>query len=123
MDFGPAPIELIERTLKLELDPGPIVLTRGAMRHVKRRHPADFERYLPFVARIVRDPTWIGDDLLNPDKIELVGRIPGGEGLLVAVVLERDERGRYRVASFYPVAQKKIDARRRSGYLKLAVGK
>ena len=50
--------------------------------------------------------------------IELIARVSAlGSGLLIAVEIEPDEFGRYRIASMYPVSQKKIDNRREAGTL------
>jgi hypothetical protein len=37
----------------------------------------------------------------------------------VAVNLERDARGQYHVASFYPVSEVKVQTRRFKGFLKI----
>ena len=122
VDLGPLPVDLIEDLFGHELEPGGVVLTQAALDHVKRSHPKDWARCLPFVRRVVAEPTYIGDDTKNRAKVEFVGRMPGGEGLLVAVVIEM-RRGCYHVASFYPVSQAKIDNRRRSGLLRNVVRK
>lgn len=67
------------------------------------------------------DPLYIGDDEANAGKIELISRVPAiGEFVLVAINLELDEQGRYHVASFYIVSEKKINGRREKGFLKVA---
>ncbi len=77
---------------------------------------------LPHVAAVVAEPLCIGDDLRNPGRIELIGRVPAiGAFLLVAVTIERDVAGRYNVCSFYPISDKKIQPRRERGFLRVAV--
>jgi hypothetical protein len=61
---------------------------------------------------------YLRDDFKNGGKIELIARVAAlGSGLLIAVEIEPDELGRYRIASMYPVSQKKIDNRREAGTL------
>lgn len=119
--LGPMPVDAINATLDMEIEAGEVVFTVPAQRHAMKRHPDDFPRCLPHVGGVVTGPLYIGDDFRNPGKIELVSRLPAlGGGLLVAVTLERDEAGRYHVASIYPVSQSKIDNRRRAGTLRNA---
>jgi hypothetical protein len=124
VDLGPLPVELIEGTLGIELNPGPVVFTVSNQKHSARRHPDDFERCLPHIASVVARPTYVRDDFKNAGKIELIARVPAmREGLLIAIELRKDEFGRYRVASVFPVSQKKIDARREAGTLLIVKGK
>jgi len=116
--LGQLPADAINGTLDTELEPGEVVFSIPAQKHAMRRHPDDFARCLPHVGGVVTGPLYVGDDFRNPGKIELVSRLPVlGGGLLVAVALERDDAGRYHVASVYPVSQSKIDTRRRAGTL------
>jgi phage-Barnase-EndoU-ColicinE5/D-RelE like nuclease3 len=119
LDLGQLPIELIERTLGLELDPGEVVFSVGAQIHAAKKHPHDFASYLPFVGTVVANPLYLGDDARNRDKIEFISRLPGQQGgLLVAVEVCRDVHGKYNVCSIYTVKQSQIEARRLKGYLK-----
>lgn len=64
----------------------------------------------------------MGDDHRNPDKIELIGRIAAVDGfVLIAVSLSRDSLGRYSVASFYEISEKKIQSRKERGFLRIAL--
>jgi len=117
--LGPLPVKAVNATLGTELEAGEVVFSIPAQRHAMRRHPDDFARCLPHVGGVVTGPLYVGDDFKNPGKIELVSRLPVlGGGLLVAVTLERDQAGRYHVASLYPVSQSKIDNRRQAGTLR-----
>ncbi|MEW6596597.1 MAG: hypothetical protein AB1429_03770 [Pseudomonadota bacterium] len=119
LHFGQLPVERINRTLDLELEPGEVIFTRSAQAHAERHHPQDFPKCLPYVGLITQSPQFVGDDFRNAGKIELISRIPSlGGGVLVAVTVERDRHGRYHVASVYPVSEAKIQNRRRQGYLK-----
>lgn len=111
--LGPMPVDKINRALGYELEPGPIVLTVGSQRHALRRHPEDYPRCLPHVGTVACDPSYVGDDFNNSGKIELVGRVRAlGQGILVAILVEPDEHGRYVVTSFYPISEKTIENRR-----------
>lgn len=117
--FGPLPVDEINLTLQLELDPGFVVISGNAQIHAARRHPDDFSRCLPHVAAIIENPLYLGDDARNPGKIELVGRVASlGGGLLVAIEITLDGDGLYNVTSFYPISNQKIEDRRQKGHLK-----
>lgn len=118
--LGPLPVDAINRTLDYELEPGNVIFTAAAQRHAFKSHPDDYPRCLPHVGSVVTDPHYLGDDLRNPGKIELVARIPAlGKGLLVAIVVEPDDNGDYSVASCYPVGETKIENRRQAMHLKI----
>ena len=119
--IGPLPVKVINDTIDTELDPGDLVLSRGAQTHAARKHPKDFARLVPHLGAVVTNPLYIGDDHRNGGKIELIGKPPGESSfLLVAVIVERDDRGQYHVASFYPVSDGKVQSRRRKGFLRVA---
>jgi hypothetical protein len=118
LELGPLPVEVIEATLGIEIEPGPVVFTVSNQKHSAVRHPDDFGRCLPHIGAVVANPTYLRDDFKNGGKIELIARVSAlGSGLLIAVEIEPDEFGRYRIASMYPVSQKKIDNRREAGTL------
>ncbi|WP_319413376.1 PBECR2 nuclease fold domain-containing protein [uncultured Cohaesibacter sp.] len=122
IEIGELPIDKINRALDTELDPGMLVLTPGSARHVKKSHPDEYDQCLPHLQKVISDPSYIGDDFRNKGKFELVRPVQGfdGQSILVAVVTEPDEKGNYRVASFYPVSQAKVDKRRQKGTLIIA---
>ena len=120
--LGPMPVEIINLTIGLELEPGDLIFSRGAQYHAAKEHPEDFSRCLPHLASIVLAPLYIGDDHRNPGKIELIGRIHAvNSRVLIAVTIEVDESGRYIVCSFYPISDNKADGRRQKGFLKNAI--
>lgn len=117
----PMPIETINLTMEMELEPGDVVLSKGAQVHALSRHPDEYPLCLPHVAAVVANPLYVGDDFKNPGSIELIGRVPAiGSFMLVAVTIARDEAGRYNVCSFYPITDKKIQPRRERGFLRVA---
>ena len=118
LKFGPLPVDRINKTTGLELEPGEAVMSGNAQKHAARRHPKDYAKTQPHVAQVIASPLYIGDDARNPGKIELVGRIPAlGTGLLVAVEITPDGDGNYNITSFYPVSEKKISDRRQKNHL------
>jgi len=115
IDCGAMPVDDINRTLGTELDPGEVVFYGHAQAHAERRHPKDYEACLPHVGDVISAPSYVGDDVKNPGKIELIRKIPAlGAGLLVAVTLEPDDSGRYVVCSVYPISHKTIENRRQA---------
>jgi Barnase-EndoU-ColicinE5/D-RelE like nuclease len=121
LDFGALPIKIITATLGIELEAGSTSLSANAQIHASRRHPNDYSRCLPHVAQVIANPLYLGDDVKNTGKIELISRIHAiGSGLLVAVELSLDNAGYYQVVSFYPVSEAKIERRRAKGRLQNA---
>ncbi|WP_112663052.1 PBECR2 nuclease fold domain-containing protein [Microvirga flavescens] len=120
--LGPLPTEVIRWTIGIELDAGSVILTSAAQRHAANRHPEDYETCLPLLASVIADPLYVGDDFRNEGKIEIIGGAILPESfLLVAISIETDLDGRYRIASFYPISRKKAQSRREKGYLKIAL--
>ncbi len=118
LDFGPLPVDLINRTTGLELETGNVFFSINAQKHSAKRHPLEYSKALPHVAAVIADPMYLGDDFKNPGKIELVSHVAAlGNALLVAVEVTIDHDGHYNVTSFYPISQKKIDNRREKGRL------
>jgi hypothetical protein len=115
--FGPLPTKGINDALGLELEPGDVVMSVNAQRHAQKRHPTDYARCFPHVASVILLPLYVCDDFRNAGKISMVGRVPGlPEWLLVAVEIALDGDGRYNVASFYPISEAKVQARKESGH-------
>ena len=112
--LGELPVDAINRTLALELEPGEVVFRAAGQAHAQKRHPDDFARCIPHVGAVALQPHYIGDDFRNPGKIELVGRVVGIGGMLVAVAIEPDANGRYAVCSVYPVSERTIENRRQA---------
>lgn len=124
LPLGPLPVEIVNRTLEMELEPGPVILSRGAQKHALSSHPVEYPLCLPHVAAVIANPLYLGDDFKNGGKIEIIGRVAAiGSFMLVAVTIERDETGCYHVCSFYPITEKKIQPRRERGFLRIAVSR
>ncbi len=117
IQFGPLPVQAINAALGFELDPGDVIMSIGAQRHVQKQRPDEFSRCFPHVASVVTSPLYVRDDFKNDGKIELVSKPVGfPDWLLVAVSLQIAEDGFYHVASFYPISAKKLEKRKVSGH-------
>ncbi|MGR0185437.1 hypothetical protein [Azospirillum aestuarii] len=119
LELGPLPVDAINHTLGLELEPGDAVLLPIISRHVLKRHPEDHRRCLAHVGTVIQNPLFAGDDFNNPGKFELIARVPAvGAPLLVSIEMEKNEDGLYEVRSFYTMQEQKVQNRLRKGFLK-----
>jgi hypothetical protein len=119
--IGPMPVAAVNKTLGTEIEAGQVILTRGAQRHANKRHPQDYPKCLPHLASVIANPRYIGDDHSN-SGIEIWGYVGSLQSLvLVAIELIPDKAGRYQIASFYMVSEKKAQSRREKGYLKVVI--
>lgn len=113
-DLGPLPVDLINSALGTELEPGRAVLSARAHRHMAVDHPADYPICMAALADAIAAPNFIGQDPKHRENFEIVKRVglPDGRAVLVAIGLEIDDDGCYRVRSSYLISQRTIDARR-----------
>ena len=120
IDLGPLPTAAVNAVLDTELEPGNARLSPAAHRHMAEDHPDDYPVCIANLRRAIADPTFIGQAPHHPENFELIRRInrPDGKGVLVAVGLEPDKTGTYRVRSCYLVRREVIDTRRREGRLR-----
>jgi hypothetical protein len=102
-----------------ELDPGPVRLSEAAHRHMAEDHPDDYAVCITSLPQAIADPSFIGQAPKRTGNFELVRRVnrPDGKAVLVAVGLEADLSGYYRVRSCYLVTAETVDNRRRAGRL------
>lgn len=117
---GSFPDEIVYKSLQIEVDPGEVVFSVPAQNHANKLHPGDAALIIPHLSLVIEDPTYVGDDLRNPGKIELVRAIPnsGGRSALIAITVEMDHRGLYNVCSSYLISQSEVDRKRSKGILK-----
>ena len=117
---GQLPVEKLNRALGLELEAGVLVLTGNAQVHAARRHPAEYSNTLPHLTAALDNAAYAGDDLKNPDSIEIIGRVQSqGTWILIAVRVALANQGQYQIASFYRISDEKIQKRKAKGYLKI----
>jgi hypothetical protein len=117
--LGALPHGRVGRKLNIRLRPGTVHFTIPAQRHSFRRHPKDFHICLPYLSQAVNNPTYVGQSPGHRNSgFELVLEVPGGRtNILVALVLNPDARGVYRVTSIYRIDNNTIFRRLRKGYL------
>jgi hypothetical protein len=111
---------MINAVLGTELEPGNVRLSEQAHRHMAEDHPDDYAVCFPVLATAIATPTFIGQAPRRTNNFEMLRRInhPDGKVVLVAIGLEMDDAGAYRVRSCYLVGGEQVDQRRRSGRLK-----
>lgn len=116
---GYFPDDIVFATLEIDVDPGEVVFSVPAQKHAHSRHPEDAPLIVPHLAQVLEDPMYVGDDLRNPGKIELVRVIPGagGKSALIAVTVEKTD-GYYHICSSYLITQSEVDKKRAKGVLK-----
>jgi len=118
-DLGPLPVDLVNAALGTELEPGRVRLSTLAHKHMAEDHPDDYATCIATLPLAVADPTFIGQAPRKTGNFEMLRRVnrPDGKVVLVAIGLERDDRGDYRVRSCYLVSAETVDSRRRAGRL------
>jgi hypothetical protein len=119
-NFGPLPVDLINAILGTELEPGNARLSAKAHEHMATDHPADYPIWIEVLAQAIAAPTFIGQAPGHSRNFEMIRRIglPDGRAVLVAIGLEPDARGDYRVRSCYLIEPAKVESRRQQGRLK-----
>ncbi len=118
--LGELPVAAINAVLGTELDAGQVRLSETAHRHMAEDHPEDYPDCIAALPHAVAMPTFIGQAPGHTRNFEVVKRIArlDGQTVLVAIGLEPDDTGAYRVKSCYLISAEKVDARRRAGTLK-----
>ncbi len=124
--LGVLDVELVNRTLQCELLPGELYLSRQAHWHIAKDHPDDYDACMSALHRVGQSPGLIGQAPNHSDNFELVIRFrsksPEQEYVLIAVGLEVDEDGLYRIKTAYRLPERTITARRSAGRLHLPKG-
>lgn len=123
VEFGPLPVEAINRALGTELEPGDVRLSATAHRHMAEDHPDDYEACMAALPLAIANPTFVGQAPKHQRNFEIVRRVarPDGWAVLVGIGLERNEFGNYAIKSSYLISAEKLDNRRRSGTLRQVV--
>lgn len=119
---------MINRTLGTALEPGRVYLSTQAHRHIATDHAGDYRLVMDTIEVAIREPTYLGQAPRQASNFELIKRVAVQEEdesgkvlrryhVLIAVSLEPDDRGDYRVASGYCVKEQTIERRRAAGRL------
>ena len=118
--LGPLPVEAINRALGTELEPGHARLSAVAHRHMAEEHPDDYATCIAALASAIASPTFVGQAPKHTRNFEIVKRVPRPDrkAVLVAIGIERDDAGEYRVRTCYLVEPGKVEMRRRNGTLR-----
>ena len=124
--LGPLNIELVNRTLGTELAPGGLYLSRQAHWHIAKDHAEDYDACMKALKIAGERPGLIGQSPKHRDGFEIVVRFRSALSdstryTLIAISLERDNRGNYRVKSSYSLKEQVVERRRQNGHLKLPV--
>lgn len=52
-----------------------VVLTHERIRHIKERHPGDYEKYSVYIDDIIKKPDFVLEDIKNTDTIIMLKKI------------------------------------------------
>jgi hypothetical protein len=123
LDLGPLPVDLINDVLGTELEYGHARLSGTAHRHMAVGHPADYPVCIMEIGAAIATPTFVGQAPGHSRNFEMIRRIGRADGsvVLVAIGLEPDDHGDYRVRTCYLLESDKVDERRRQGRLRLVI--
>jgi len=113
-NVGPLPVELINKTLDMYLEPGDLWVSKAAHRHIVEKHPDDYRFIIPALSKLISNPQYIGLDTRHKGNFNLICRHSNDEPVrvLVAIGVERTKYGTYNLKSAYRIKQKDIDSRR-----------
>jgi hypothetical protein len=123
IDLGPLPVALVNDALGAELDQGHARLSQAAHRHMAIDHPADYPVCIAEIAAAIASPTFVGQSPRHGRNFEMIRRIGRADGsvVLVAVGLEPDGSGDYRIRTCYLLEAGKLEQRRQQGRLRMVV--
>jgi hypothetical protein len=118
--LGELPVDLINRLLGTELEPGVARLSSTAHRHIATDHAADYAACMKALPSVIQAPSFIGQAPRHGRNFEMVKRLAmeDGRAVLVAVGLAPDSCGAYRVVSCYALTAEEVERKRAAGTLK-----
>jgi len=91
--------------IKVKLSPGEIKLFSGGIKHIRKKRPDFFDKYLSEIPSIISRPDYIGSNPKYPNSIEYIKKIE--ENVLVAVRLD-NKKSVLSIATMYPITESKI---------------
>lgn len=112
--LGALPVELINATLDVELEPGDAIITSRAHRHIALDHPEDYAAVMTYIHLLIVQPTYIGQSPHHGDAFEMVRRVivPGQDEIILAAInFDRNDRGNYNVKSAYRLKESEVTRR------------
>lgn len=119
LSLGPLPVDMINRTLNTHLEPGEVRLSAAAHKHIARDHPEDYALVMTEIQNAVRSPNFIGQAPKHGQNFEMIRRTKGSNNsvVLIAIGLDVDDQGDYRIKSAYTIKSESLDQRRKSGHV------
>ena len=122
-NFGPLPVDLINALLGTELEPGDARLSAQAHEHMALDHDEDYPICIAVLSQAIAAPTFVGQAPGHARNFEMIRRMgtADGQAVLVAIGLEPDARGDYRVRSCYLITAEIVENRRQKGRLKVVL--
>ena len=119
VDLGPLPVDAINKALGTELEAGEARLSATAHKHMAEDHASDYVACIAALPSAIVGPTFVGQAPEHTRNFEIIRRVPRPDrkSVLVAVCMEPDDRGAYRVVSCYLIDSADVDARRAAGRL------
>jgi hypothetical protein len=118
--LGPLPVELINATLGVDLEPGDAILTARAHRHIAKDHAEDYATVMTYIQVLISSPTYIGQSPHHGEAFEMVRRVivPNREEIILAAInLTRNDHGNYNVHSAYRLKEHQVTRRIQLGHL------
>jgi hypothetical protein len=112
--LGPLPVELINATLGVDLEPGEAILTARAHKHIAQDHAKDYAAVMTYLQVVIAKPTYVGQSPKHAGAFELVRRVivPGQEEIILAAInLTLNEHGNYNVHSAYSLKEDQVTRR------------
>jgi hypothetical protein len=111
--LGQLNIDAINKLLGLNLPTVDVQVHPGAIKHIKRKHLDDFNKYFHLLPDMIKNPDYVGKNPKEPNSIELYKRV--SEHVLVALKL--DPSGYLYLSSMYELnnGNHKIHKRLRAG--------
>lgn len=110
------PHQAVNRLLSLRLEHSVAHLSAQAIRHIRKRHPADATLCLASIETIITAPDFIGQEPHHLENFELVKQI-GEVMVLVAIGSIPNEYGKYPILSSYVIPHNALQRRLRKKHL------
>ena len=112
--MSPLPIKVVNKALGTDLMPGNVNLSVSAHRHIAIDHPLDYEICLSNMLQCISRPSYIGQGPSNARNFELICRTGRTDRrhILVAIGLDPNHSGNYRIVSSYLITHEKVELRR-----------
>lgn len=117
---GPLPVEIINRCLGTDLEPGDVWVSSHAHRHIAEDHPADYPTIIAALYEIVSTPLYVGQDPKHGRNFYIVRPMPTSAANpygLVSIGFEQNQHGGYNVRTAYSISQDSVTKRRAANRL------